>query len=587
MTNLIAGDAALGTPPQPGRRATGLDPDARTGTGLEQRPAGGPAVDDRLEPFGPAILAVRWATTGVSVALASPALLSVDVAVLVWVAAALANTITRTFLPLRYTGSNTGMVLLLGEIAIHVLAVVATGYWHSPLVLLMINAIVIAGFARGFGFATRIGITSTLAVSVPGLSTRAWRADELALSAQWATLLLLAGIIAGYSRRLSGEATRRHSLALDRVARLADANALLTELHRMTQTLPASLDRADVLDSSMSRLRGLVAHDAAVIVTRDETARSWSVARQTATGLSGVLDPARIPEAAGRAVAQHRLVRVADFEPAGHGFGRRCRSGMYVPLLARGRLIGLLAVESRSPGAFSERDERVLRGFVEPVALAIDNARLFDRIRVVSADEERTRIARDLHDRIGQALAYLGFEIDRTVRRADAGVPVAADLRALRGDLRTVIAEVRDTLYDLRTDVTDSKDFAETVHEFATRLAARSDLTISLDCDTDRRLPILQEREMWRIAQEALVNVERHAKATEVSILWRCDRAGALLEVADNGQGLPTTTESSHDRPDAYGIVGMRERANSVGATLELSSTPGEGTKVRCFLAQS
>jgi signal transduction histidine kinase len=224
---------------------------------------------------------------------------------------------------------------------------------------------------------------------------------------------------------------------------------------------------------------------------------------------------------------------------------------------------------------------------VEPVALAIDNARLFRRIRTVGADEERTRIARDLHDRIGQALAYLGFEIDRMVRRADAGEPVDQHLRTLRDDLRQVIAEVRDTLYDLRTDVTDSRDFAETVHEFAGRVAARSDLTISLDCDTDHRLPILQEREMWRIAQEALVNAERHANATEVSVLWRCGTGGARLEVVDNGQGMPARQGPASEGSDSYGIVGMKERAASIGATLELTSIPGEGTKVRCFLAQS
>jgi signal transduction histidine kinase len=588
MTDLITGDAALGTPPSPGDRTGAAGADANSETWMEAEPGRVEGESgDRLEPFGPAILAVRWATTGVSVALASPALLAVDLPMTAWVAAALANTTTRTFVPLRYTGSTTSMVVLFGEIGLHVLAVVATGYWHSPLVLLMINAIIIAGFARGFGFAIRVGLTSALAVTVPELSAQGWDGEEVAQSAQWATLLLLGGIVAGYSRRLSGEATRRHSLALDRVARLADANALLTNLHRVAQTLPASLDQAEVLDSSLSRLRGLVAHDAAIILIRDEPAGTWSVARQKALGLSGTLDQSRIPIPAARAIAQSRLVRVGEFRAVERGFGPNSRSGLYVPLLARGRLIGLLGVESRSTMAFSQRDEEILRGFVEPVALAIDNARLFDRIRTVGADEERTRIARDLHDRIGQSLAYLGFEIDRMARQAGADSPIATNLGALRDDLRTVIGEVRDTLYDLRTDVTDNKDLAKTVHEFATRVSERSNLTISLDCDTGRRLPILQEREMWRIAQEALVNVERHARATEVAVLWRCDRQGALLEVADNGRGLPAGHRTGGDQTDSYGIVGMHERASSIGATLELTSRPGEGTKVRCFLAQN
>ena len=89
---------------------------------------------------------------------------------------------------------------------------------------------------------------------------------------------------------------------------------------------------------------------------------------------------------------------------------------------------------------------------------------------------------------------------------------------------------------------------------------------------------------MWRIAQEALTNVERHAKASRARVLWRCNGTSAALEVTDNGQGFPIGTAG---RLDSYGIMGMRERASSIGATLELSSQVGRGTRVRCTLIQS
>jgi signal transduction histidine kinase len=95
------------------------------------------------------------------------------------------------------------------------------------------------------------------------------------------------------------------------------------------------------------------------------------------------------------------------------------------------------------------------------------------------------------------------------------------------------------------------------------------------------RLPILQEREMWRIAQEALVNVERHAKAKAAAVRWRCDGEAAALEVADDGQGFPA---GKAGRLDSYGMMGMRERASSIGATLEIHTEEGRGTVVRCFL---
>jgi signal transduction histidine kinase len=155
-------------------------------------------------------------------------------------------------------------------------------------------------------------------------------------------------------------------------------------------------------------------------------------------------------------------------------------------------------------------------------------------------------------------------------------------LQQLRTDVRGVIREVRDTLYDLRTDVSESCDIVETLEGFIDRLRERSTLDFHLHADRGTRLPILQEREMWRIAQEALVNVERHAHARRVDVRWWCNGAAAALEVADDGAGFP---EGKAGRLDSYGIIGMRERASSVGATLEIASAAGRGTVVRCVLA--
>jgi signal transduction histidine kinase len=147
--------------------------------------------------------------------------------------------------------------------------------------------------------------------------------------------------------------------------------------------------------------------------------------------------------------------------------------------------------------------------------------------------------------------------------------------------VRGVIREVRDTLYDLRTDVSDTIDVLSVLDMFLQRVRERSDLEITLRSEASGRLPILQEREMFRIAQEALVNVERHAAASHVTVTWRCDGKSAYLEIADNGSGFPV---GKAGRLDSYGVIGMRERASSVGATLQIITSPGIGTKVRCVL---
>ena len=147
--------------------------------------------------------------------------------------------------------------------------------------------------------------------------------------------------------------------------------------------------------------------------------------------------------------------------------------------------------------------------------------------------------------------------------------------------MRGVIREIRDTLSDIRTDVSDQQGFEETVSAFAERLADRSGLDISVDIESAERLPIMQERELWRIAQEAMVNVERHADAKTVQVIWRSNETSSLLEIIDDGNGF-TIGESG--RVDSYGLVGMRERASSIGASMEVESAPNEGTTIRCIV---
>jgi signal transduction histidine kinase len=539
---------------------------------------------DLVASFQPAILAIRWATTAVSVALAAPSFSTPpDWSIIGWCGVIVAYTVLRTIRPFRYTGDLRSVILVIGEVALHTLAVGMTGLWDSPFVFSLCTAVIVAGFARGFGFAIRIAVVSSLLVSIPFLRDADFDAEAVRLSAQWSVSLLVVGLVAGYARRISGEADRQHSLALDRLGRLADANALLFSLHRVTQTLPASLDLDDVLDTTVGRLKSLFPVDVVVVLALDDVESGWEVLRREGVRLSDRLDSVELPPPLHRAAQEEVVLAVDSLDSdEGPGFSGRSGSGMYAVLPARGAVIGLLAIEAKSSTPYTARDLELFRGFVEPVALAIDNARWFSRLRTVGADEERTRIARDLHDRIGQSLAYLAFEIDRLVDRTGAGDEIAAGLEQLRRDIRGVIGEVRDTLYDLRTDVTEECGIADVIEAFAQRVRERSDLDVEVRCDRSR-LPLLQEREMWRVAQEAITNVERHAGASQIVIKWLCNGESALLDIADDGEGLP---HGRAGRMDSYGILGMKERASSIGAQFEIGPVEGGGTRVRCQLVR-
>lgn len=466
------------------------------------------------------------------------------------------------------------------ELVITAFLVAVTEAWSSPYAFSLITVVVIAGLARGY--VSALGF-ATAAVIVVGAADLAWEGTEARSTVQWVFELVLVAIVAGYARRILGERELEQNIAMTRIGQLADANALLFSLHRVAQALPASLDLDEALDSTMGRLRDLFDYDAAALLVLDDTDGSWVCARRDGVRLPSRFTTDELPRPVQRALTMRSLV----YEPnllasGGPGLAPSLTSGLYAVLPARGSIIGVISIEHEDTDRYGERDIELLTGFVEPAALAVDNARWFARLRTVGAEEERGRIARDLHDRIGQSLAYLAFELDRMVKSGDKGDDVRPALGELRGDVRTVIREVRDTLYDLRTDVSEEQGFLATLELFLSRVRDRASFEVTVRTDERERLPLPQEREMFRIAQEAIVNVERHAYASHLSVTWRCDGHTAMLEVADDGRGFPVGRAG---RLDSYGLLGMRERAASIGALLDVESTPGQGTRVRCTLA--
>ncbi len=536
--------------------------------------------EDRVAIFSSLVTAMRLATVAISLLVAAS---TDDLATgtRIWTALVIAYAVFRAFRPVRYSDDLKSLLRVVAEVAFHVLAVIYTGGWDSPLVFTLLTPIALAGLARGFGFSLRVGITAIIAVTWPFVVQSTDQREALLSSASWGLIILVVAVIAGYARRISGEAVRERELALDRLSRLSDANTLLFSLHRVTQTLPASLDLDDVLDSTLSRMKSLVSYDSVAVLLFDETDGQWAVARHHGLHVPRRLGPTDLSPGLRKALAESRPVYLPNVPAEGGGLNDRAGSGIYTVMPARGSIIGMLAIEHNDLEHFTARDLELVEGFVAPASLAVDNARWFARLRTVGADEERTRIARDLHDRIGQSLAYLAFELDRIVERDAAGDPVTEEVTQLRDDVRGVIREVRDTLYDLRTDVSGSLSLADVLDEYVARVTERSGLQIQTDTDSAARLPLLQEREMWRVAQEALANVERHAEATAVRIVWRCDGQRAVMDVTDNGVGFEA---GKAGRLDSYGMLGMRERAASIGASLEVLSAPGRGTRVRCVL---
>ena len=461
------------------------------------------------------------------------------------------------------------------EVALASGVVALTGSWGSPFVFCLLAAVMAAGFSRGFAPALRLAVAASVGISlVFAIQAGGVPRDSLQAGGQWAGELVLVAVLAGYTRRIFGEAEERHSLTLDRVSQLSEANELLVSLHRVAQTLPASLDLTQVLASTVSRLRSLIDCDVVGILLRDDATGSWKTAASEGAALPEVVKDEHLPGPLRSATTSSVASLVVSLGP-GEGVGPEilARSGLYAPLHARGALIGLIALEHREPGFYGRRDLRLLDGFIESAALAIDNAHWFSRLRTIGADEERTRIARDMHDSVGQSLAYVAFKLDRLTAMTESQ-PLRKELDILRTEVRGVLTEVRDTLCDLRTDVTDRSDLVETLEAFLQRVTERASFEVSFLHESSARLPVVQERELWRIAHEAITNVERHAGARHLRVRWECDGTTGHLTIADDGRGFPSALAG---RPDSYGIKGMRERADAIGARLDIESEPLRG----------
>ncbi len=304
---------------------------------------------DRLTAFGPAILAVRWGTTVLSAALAGPAFIDAEWNTVAWCGALIAYTLFRTAQPLRYFGDTKSLIRVLAELVLPILAVINTGYWESPYVFSVLTAVTIAGFARGFGFGLRLAGVAAAAVSIPAMAAAGYDNETLRLCAQWAAILLLVALVAGYGRRISGEADRQHSVALERLGRLADANTLLFSLHRVAQSLPASFDLDEVLDTTLNRLRDLFDSDAVAILLMDDTDSLWTVLRRHGVRLPEAIAhedlcaPLREVVGSGEVYGAPNLL-----VGGGPGLAPSMGSGLYAPLRARGATIGLVAIEHGS-----------------------------------------------------------------------------------------------------------------------------------------------------------------------------------------------------------------------------------------------
>jgi two-component system, NarL family, sensor kinase len=255
-----------------------------------------------------------------------------------------------------------------------------------------------------------------------------------------------------------------------------------------------------------------------------------------------------------------------------------------IPLDARGKQLGVLNVASTDWGDLSEDDLQLLYLVGDLLGIAIERARLFSKSAESGAIEERNRLAREIHDTLAQGLTAIALQLetadalletDNANERARGAIAQALQLT------RANLEEARRSVLDLRAAPLEGRPLAEALDGLVKEWAARRKVEASFEVvGSTRPLPPRIEIGLYRILQEALTNIGRHAHAHCVSIQLQMMIDQIRLVIDDDGRGFDPALVGEN----SFGLVGMNERAKLLGGSLEVGSSEGEGTQLEVII---
>ncbi len=375
--------------------------------------------------------------------------------------------------------------------------------------------------------------------------------------------------------------------------RLTQQNQELLALHEAGLAVTSALDLQLVLQNVVNEARELVgARYGALALLNERSEMEAFLTSGISSELRASLGP--IPQGHGLlgvVLDGAQPLRLPDLgkDPRSIGFPPHhpeMHSLLAVPILSHGRVLGsLYLTEKQFHPEFDAADQQRLERFATQSALAIENAHLHQQVRALAIAEERERIAREMHDSIAQVLGYVNTkgQAAQELLRAGQAERAEAQIAQLSKAAREAYADVRENIMGLRMSHDETTSFVGAVSSYLSSWQDQSGInTVSSFADVeDLQLGLspLAELQLLRIIQEALSNVRKHSDASNVvvSIHRHNDRTEA--QISDDGRGFDPRA-LGHSGFPRFGMSTMRERAESVGGSLEIKSRPGQGTCV-------
>jgi signal transduction histidine kinase len=376
-------------------------------------------------------------------------------------------------------------------------------------------------------------------------------------------------------------------------------------LAELTRTINAALDVDAVLQRVADGAKELCSSDGAAIALREPGAEAAVIhywAGMPYRGYHGVrIEPGQ--GIGGLVLATARPFRTEDY-------GRDPRlSQRYLPIAQAGRAVGVLVVPIRSgervdgllyvgtkqPRRFTDHDEAILQRLADHAAIALHNAQLyaevqagrerlqgFSRQLLEAQEAERRRIAHELHDEAGQLLASVHLALEEAV--IGLPPPFRERFHQVRDHLDAMETQLRRLSHELRPTILDDLGLVPALRFLAEGVAARTGLRIRVDSAIEGRQVPAVETALYRIMQEGMTNVTKHAAATQVQLQLRRDGGMVHGLLQDDGVGFAVDQVLGRTGPRGLGLLGIQERLEALGGSLQITSAPGQGTTLEIML---
>lgn len=377
----------------------------------------------------------------------------------------------------------------------------------------------------------------------------------------------------------------------DLVARdqaLVQRNADLALLNELATSLARSLDVQEVLNITLQRVMDYLKIDSGEIYLKQEessemrlelhlgeiTTTFWTKDRfLPGEGLVGAVAQSGKPEIIQSGQPDFRYIRRAALEAGLHCIA--C-----IPLVARRDVVGVMGVATRSGRVLDAREINLLSAIGALAGVTIDNVRLNRQAQRIAVLEERERIGMDLHDGTIQSIYAVGLALEYALASLEEDPSQARQkiLQAIEG-LNSIIRDIRSYILDLRPRSFKGEDLLENIKRLVDEFHENTRIEILLTGSENGKINLLPEHAdaLFRICQEALANVAKHAHASKVTIqLWKAPER-VVMEIADNGKGFDLHRTEMRL---GHGISNMQTRARRVGGDVEITSEVGRGTTV-------